>query len=155
MLDAPPPISAGDLIDQIEGRYHAVHRDELPALLSLARRVEAQHASHPDVPRGLTDHLERMARDLEHHMMKEEQGLFPMLRGAEGNPAFAIELMRDEHEEHAVHLRRLAALTHDYQPPAGASPEWRALYAAAAKFASDLEAHIYAENNELFPRFEH
>jgi regulator of cell morphogenesis and NO signaling len=85
-------------------------------------------------------------------MQKEEQGLFPMLRVGHG-PAMAMELMRDEHDDHGARLRELEALTHGHEPPADACNSWRALYAGTAQFALDLTEHIHLENNVLFPRF--
>lgn len=144
------PEETGALIDFIEARFHAVHRRELPDLLALARLVEA---AQPGAPRGLADLLQRMAWELEAHMQKEEEGLFPAMRDGTGASAAAIELMRDEHDAHADHLRRLAAMTGDFTAPAGADAAWRALYAGARKLADDLAAHIRAENEVLFPRF--
>jgi regulator of cell morphogenesis and NO signaling len=43
------------LIDHILERYHAVHREQLPELIRMARRVEAVHRDHPLVPTGLAE----------------------------------------------------------------------------------------------------
>ena len=70
---------AAELIDYILRRYHERHREEIPELIRLARRVEHVHAARPDCPAGLADHLDAMFQELLSHMMKEEQVLFPML----------------------------------------------------------------------------
>jgi regulator of cell morphogenesis and NO signaling len=154
----PPelPDEVPALIALIEARYHAVHRRELPELVRLARRVEAVHAGHPDVPRGLAALLERIGLDLEQHMQKEEVILFPLMRRG-GHPMIAqpIRVMLAEHEDHGAHLRALEAAAHGFAPPEGACATWRALYAGAQKFSEDLVDHIHAENNVLFPRFLH
>lgn len=150
--EAEVPQDTNALIAHIEERYHATHRRELPELIRLARRVEAVHQGHADAPLGLADLLSRMGWEMEAHMQKEEQGLFPMLR--EGMAVqMAMELMRDEHDDHRARLQELEALTHGHTPPAGACNSWRALYAGTAKFADDLVQHIHLENNVLFPRF--
>jgi regulator of cell morphogenesis and NO signaling len=149
---AGTPDDANALIDHILSRYHEVHRKEMPELIRLAKLVEAEHARHPRVPRGLSELLLRMSWEMEAHMQKEEQGLFPTLRAGEGGMAMACELMRDEHDDHAARLAELAALTHGHELPADASPTWRALYAGTAKFAADLREHIHLENDVLFPR---
>jgi regulator of cell morphogenesis and NO signaling len=145
----------GALIDHILTRYHEVHRAQLPELIRMARRVEAVHREHPDVPAGLGDFLEQMEQELLSHMMKEEQVLFPMLK-AGGNPMVVhpIGMMRHEHVDHGAALERLAALTHDATPPAEACNTWRALYAGIAQLNDDLINHIHLENNVLFPQFE-
>ena len=149
------PLTTDGMIDHILTRYHAVHREQLPELIRMARRVEAVHREHADVPRGLADHLEAMETELFDHMDKEEQVLFPLLRaGGRGMAAMPIGVMRTEHTGHGEQLERLMVLAHDATPPQGACNTWRALYAGIAQLADDLIAHIHLENNRLFPPFE-
>lgn len=144
-----------EVIDHILQRYHAVHREQLPELIRMARRVEAVHRDSPDVPTGLADHLEAMEQELLDHMDKEENILFPLLRaGGRGMAHNPIAVMRHEHTSHGEQLERLMALAHDTKPPAGACNTWRALYAGIAQLADDLINHIHLENNLLFPQFE-
>lgn len=158
-LDRPDTLAAPQapaaMIDHILERYHAVHREQLPELIRMARRVEAVHRDNPDVPVGLAAHLETMEAELLEHMEKEETVLFPMLK-AGGTPLVLqpIGVMRDEHTGHGEQLERLMALTHDATPPAGACNTWRALYAGIAQLSDDLINHIHLENNLLFPQFE-
>ncbi len=153
-LPAERPEATDDLVAMIETRYHAAHRRELPELVRLARRVEAVHKTHPAMPRGLADLLEKMAAELEAHMRKEEQILFPLMRKG-GHPMIAqpIAVLLAEHDDHGVHLRELERLTGEFALPDDACPTWRALYVGAKKFADDLMEHIHTENNVLFPRF--
>jgi regulator of cell morphogenesis and NO signaling len=151
----PIPDCVEELISHILERYHQVHRRELPELRSLAVRVEKVHAEHPAAPAGLSDLLARMHGELDSHMQKEKQVLFPLML-AGGNPMIVhpIGMMRHEHGSHDDELRAPAALTNDMTLPDGACNSWRALYAGLAKLAEDLTEHIYIENNVLFPRFE-
>jgi len=153
--EAPQAGNPPELIDHIIARYHDVHRAQLPELVRMARRVEAVHRSHPDVPAGLADALEAMEAELLSHMHKEEAMLFPMLKTG-GNPFVPqpIAVMRAEHTDHGAALEHLARLTHDAQPPRDACNTWRALYAGIAQFGDDLVQHIHLENNVLFPTFE-
>lgn len=143
------------MIDHILARYHEVHRQQLPELVRMARRVEAVHGDKPDVPAGLADLLEMMQAELFDHMAKEEMILFPMLR-AGGSP-FAggpIAVMRMEHSSHGEQIAKLMAMTNDATPPADACTTWRALYAGIAQLVDDLMEHIHLENNRLFVQFE-
>lgn len=143
------------LIDHILERYHAVHRQQLPELIRMARRVELVHRENPLVPAGLADALEALEQELLSHMEKEEQILFPMLK-AGGNPFVKqpISMMRSEHMDHGAELDKLLQLTQDATPPQGACNTWRALYAGIGQFNDDLVNHIHLENNVLFPQFE-
>jgi regulator of cell morphogenesis and NO signaling len=148
------PESTEDLIAHIVERYHQVHRRELPELRKLALRVEAAHAGHDAAPAGLADLLARMQTELESHMQKEEQVLFPlMLRGGHPMIVHPIAMMRHEHDDHGEALKELAGLTNDLTLPEGACNSWRALYAGLAKLVEDLTEHMHIENNILFPRF--
>jgi regulator of cell morphogenesis and NO signaling len=151
---APEAPDAAALVDHILTRYHAVHREQLPELIRMARRVEAVHRDHPLVPSGLADHLETMEAELLDHMDKEEQVLFPAFSAGAGGLDQPIGAMRDEHTGHGAQLDRLAELTADHTPPPGACNTWRALCAGTAQLTEDLIAHIHLENNRLFPHFE-
>ena len=139
------------LIDHILERYHARHREDLPELIRLARRVEQVHGDRPDCPKGLADHLADMQQELESHMMKEEQILFPMLRKVSaGHVNGPISMMRFEHDQHGEALNHLENLTQDITEPENACNTWRALYAGLRQLREDLMQHIHLENNILF-----
>ncbi len=149
------PDSVEDLVQHIVERYHEVHRRELPELRQLARRVESVHAEHPAVPKGLSDVIAHLHGELESHMQKEEQILFPLMI-AGGSPMIVhpIAMMRHEHDEAGEDLKAIDKLTGELTLPAEACNTWRALYAGLGKFAEDLTEHIHIENNILFPKFE-
>lgn len=149
---APESPDSVALIDHILTRYHAVHREQLPELVRMARRVEAVHRDHPDAPHGLAEHLEIIEVELLEHMEKEEEVLFPAIEDGSAGLEGPITVLRDEHTGHGEHLERLAALTRDHTPPQGACNTWRALYAGTAQLTNDLINHIHLENNVLFTR---
>lgn len=153
--DTAIPTEPEALIAHILERYHAVHREQLPELITMARRVEAVHKGHPDVPVGLGDLLEDMAHYLDSHMAKEESVLFPLLTtGGHALADMPMKVMRMDHTDHGESLDRLLNLTNDVTPPLGACNTWRALYAGIDQFRNDLVNHIHLENNVLFPHFE-
>jgi len=150
----PEQATSTELVDHILARYHAVHREQLPELIRLARKVERVHGERADCPVGLADHLTAMAQELESHMRKEEDVLFPMIVRGHGALASApVSVMRMEHDEHGIALRRLEELTNGITPPRAACTTWRALYAGLRTFRADLMQHIHTENNILFERF--
>lgn len=143
---------AGELIEYILERFHERHRDQLPELIRLANRVEQVHGNKADCPVGLAEHLWNMQQELESHMLKEEQILFPMLQRNIQLPQTQgpIAVMRFEHDQHGAALERLAELTNDITPPANACNTWRALYRGLEELRGDLMQHIHLENNILF-----
>ncbi|MCY1272480.1 Iron-sulfur cluster repair protein YtfE [compost metagenome] len=145
--------SPEQLIDHLLDRFHAVHRQQLPELIRLAARVEQVHGERDDCPHGLTELLITMQQELESHMQKEEQVLFPLIeRGAGPMAGGPISVMRFEHDQHGEALQQLVDLTGDMQPPEGACNTWRALYRGLDELRVDLMQHIHLENNLLFPR---
>lgn len=150
--DAPDDTSL--LISHILGRYHETHRAELEWLIPLAQKVERVHAQHPEAPLGLAAALGRLQQDLEEHMRKEEQVLFPIMQAGAGETLrVPIARIREEHEAEGFHIREIEHITHGLSLPQGACNSWRALYAGIEKFAADVVAHIYLEKTKLFPRF--
>ncbi len=153
---ALPPEAADSpaLIDHILDRFHATHREELAWLIPMAQKVETVHGDHEEAPLGLTAALIALADDLESHMQKEEQVLFPMIRGG-GHPMIAhpIAAMRAEHAEADHLLGQVLQVTRNLDLPVGACRSWTALYTGLRKFADDLAAHMALENDVLFARY--
>lgn len=153
---ALPPEAADSpaLIDHILDRFHATHREELAWLIPMAQKVETVHGDHEEAPLGLTAALIALADDLESHMQKEEQVLFPMIRGG-GHPMIAhpIAAMRAEHAEAVRLLGQVLQVTRNLDLPVGACRSWTALYTGLRKFADDLAAHMALENDVLFARY--
>jgi regulator of cell morphogenesis and NO signaling len=141
------------LIAHVVDHYHAGHRAELPRLVAMAEKVERVHGGRPECPTGLVAHLHTLTRELELHMQKEEQVLFPMLVAGGGARARApIECLTAEHDEHGRALARMRELAHGYVPPEHACGTWRALYLGLADFEREVMEHVHLENHLLFPR---
>lgn len=143
-----------ELIDHILERYHEVHREEFPAAIRLARKVEAVHADVRNAPHGLADHLGRMFEALEAHQQREERALFPAMRNG-GCAAVRIPIARmmAEHRDAEDQLVKLRTLTRNHTAPDDACRSWRALCEACRKLDDDLVEHMRIENEELFARF--
>lgn len=142
-----------DIVKHVLDHFHASHRVELPHLLEMARKVETVHREKASCPKGLADHLAHVAAELESHMQKEEQVLFPLFLSGRGHMArMPVQIMELEHVEHGQNLARLRQLAHGYQPPSDACNTWRALYLGLEELERAVMEHIHIENNVLFPR---
>jgi len=143
-----------DLIRHILVTYHEPLREELPRLAAMARKVKETHADKaPDTLPQLLNVFLGLQAELESHMAKEEQILFPMILGGQGFMAGGpISVMEHEHESAGEALARLRELTGDYTVPAEACNTWRALWHGLAALEEALHEHIHLENNILFPR---
>lgn len=137
------------LVEFIVENFHEKHRAQLPELIILARKIEEVHHDHNACPTGLNELLQTVYQELESHMLKEEQILFPMLAGGIF-PQGPIAVMEEEHEHHEQLIEQLLALTNQCQPPTDACGSWLTLYTQLADFIFDLHQHIALENTVLF-----
>ncbi len=144
----------GDLIDHILNTYHEPLREELPRLETMAKKILEVHGDEfPDVLPELLSVFTGLKNELEEHMGKEEQILFPMIRCGDGvMAAMPIQVMEHEHESAGNALKRLRELTGNYTVPPGACKTWGALWYGLAALEESLHHHIHLENNILFPR---
>ncbi|MEZ5816611.1 MAG: iron-sulfur cluster repair di-iron protein [Hyphomicrobiaceae bacterium] len=150
------PHESNALVGYILSRYHDTHRRELPELRLLAGKVEAAHRTHTEVPAGLAQLLARAQHELEDHMRKEEQILFPAIRSDFKGSLFGpITVMRHEHDSHAELIHALQATCRNFVLPKDACRSWQGLYRGVEKLVTDLMEHINLENTVLFPRFEY
>ncbi len=154
-------LGPSELVDHLEATHHCYLHDELPRLAALARKVRDVHGErHPelvDVERTFAE----LRADLEPHLAKEEQVLFPMIRqlvasdaptefhcGSLANP---IGVMLLEHDRAGTLLATLRSLTDDYTPPADGCASYSALYRGLGELEADTHLHVHKENNLLFP----
>ena len=144
----------GDLVEHILAAYHAPLREELPRLEAMARKVVDVHGDkQPEVLPELLSVYLGLKAELEQHMAKEEQILFPMIKSGQGSMATGpISVMEHEHDSAGNALKRLRELTDGYQVPEEACNTWRALWHGLAALEEALHQHIHLENNILFPR---
>jgi len=157
----------GELVDHILKTHHAYLKLELPALGQRMDKVQAVHGHYaPEMWNGLAKIFAALREEMEMHMHKEEEILFPFIvqygrAEAQGQPmpqvpfgtiARPIQMMEMEHESAGGALAEARALTNDFELPAYACATVRALYGGLQALEADLHVHIHLENNILFPR---
>lgn len=142
------------LVQHILTTYHEPLKEELPRIEAMMRKVHQVHGSK-DQERfdALLDLVLRVKMDIDNHLPKEEQVLFPaILNGQRHMLGGPITVMEAEHEDLGGMLRKMRELTNDYTTPEGACNTWTALWAALDNLESELHEHIHLENNILHKR---
>ncbi len=126
----------------------------MPRLELMARKVFRVHGERqPEMLGELLSTFLWLTTELELHMTKEEQVLFPMIQQGQGSrTARLVAVMEQEHESAGRALERLRELTNGYTVPEGACNTWRALWHGLADLEESMHQHIHLENNILFPR---
>lgn len=155
------------IIDYVLKIHHRNIRSKGPRLLADIEHLAAVHgASHPELEQ-LKSLFAQSLDDLENHLQKEEQVLFPycyhliesqqkgdkveaMHCGTVANP---IRVMLREHSDEGLRYKFIRNLMHDYAVPSDACPSYRLMLQDLEAFMDALFEHIHLENNILFPRF--
>ncbi|MBR4029650.1 MAG: iron-sulfur cluster repair di-iron protein [Alistipes sp.] len=155
------------LIDYVLKIHHRNIRAYGPELLALIEKVAMRHGSqHPEL-HDLVKLLAASLEDLESHLQKEEQVLFPYAydlfyaseRGEHaramhcGTVANPIRVMHREHSDEGTRYKYIRNLTNGFAVPADACDSYRLMLHDLEKFMDGLYEHIHIENNILFPRF--
>jgi regulator of cell morphogenesis and NO signaling len=155
----------GDLIDHIVSRHHTYLRSELPHLPQMMAKVtEAHGVRHGDSLFPLGKLYGAFRGELEDHMWKEENMLFPIIQRVEEEHLSAYEsprrvsvsdlirVMEFEHRSAGNAIKEMRRLTNAYETPADGCTTYRTLMEGLKALESDLHQHIHLENNVLFPR---
>jgi regulator of cell morphogenesis and NO signaling len=149
------------LADHIVQTHHTYLRGELPRLSELAERVMTVHGGrHPELA-DVRDTFAVLRADLEPHLDREEQILFPLVReidaaarsgsSVNGELENPVSVLEDDHEQVGALLARLRELTHDFTAPTDGCASYRALYDGLHCLTDDTHLHVHKENNILFP----
>lgn len=155
-----------ELTRYIERRHHSYVRGQSPIIAAwLVKLVSVHGERHPEL-RAIATHFDQVVGELQMHMIKEEQILFPYIRalaaardqkmppppnvfGTVRNP---IRMMEAEHQSAGSELGMIRELTNDYTTPADGCTTYRVCTEELSAFDRDLRLHIQLENNVLFPK---
>ena len=147
------------LVDHIVDTHHAYLHEELPLIDALAAKVRDVHGErHPELVE--VARLVREIRvDLEPHLAKEEEVLFPAIReAATGRSEFPfgvianpVRVLMSEHDQAGELLVELRLAAGDYAVPDDGCASYSLLYDRLAHLEADTHRHIHLENNVLVP----
>ena len=153
-----------ELIAHIVERHHGYLRRALPTISEYLQKLVGVHGQrHPELA-PIAERFGAVRQELESHMYKEEQILFPLIeqleladtgrKAAPNGPPVAgiVSVMESEHEDAGTALADIRTLSSGYTVPEDGCATYRACYLELAGFEADLHRHIHLENNILFPR---
>lgn len=156
-----PGLSLTAMADELEATHHAYLRAVLPEIHNRAAALADAHAARYPELVPLAALVRELRADLEPHLAKEEQVLFPFARlldGADAPPRFHCGSIRNpigamlvEHDRTDELLARMRAATVGYAAPADAPVGIHHLYRDLAELEADTLVHIHKENQGLFP----
>jgi regulator of cell morphogenesis and NO signaling len=158
-------LSLSQLSDYIVMTHHSYVKKEMPQILSYLQKVASKHGEcHPEMWKVFALFV-AVKEELEQHMQKEEEVLFPRIQEMEKwvnegteiriNHTYLkapINMMEQEHDHAGEMLAEINKLTNNYNPPTDACTTYKLSFAALQAFEMDLHQHVHLENNILFPK---
>ena len=147
-----------ELIDYIESTHHVYLKKVLPELSELTIKIMRVHGLKHEVLFRVHKLFSALRTDLEQHLMKEEEILFPLIKEYEKNPNPQVlervkQVMKETEEEHEAAgdiLRDLRRITDDYSIPEDGCNTYAIAFKTLEELETDLFQHIHLENNILF-----
>ena len=155
------------LMQHIVTRHHGYLRDELPAIeRAIAKAVELRAGTKATALLSLERTFRFFKRELELHLRKEEEVLFPLIRRLEvafstsarlprfpfGSIANPIGIMEEDHDTENRQLEKMLGLTGNYSGPPEAATICRLVFERLQSLNADMTIHVHLENDVLFPR---
>jgi regulator of cell morphogenesis and NO signaling len=150
-----------ELVHHIVHHHHAFTREELVRLQKLLEQALQEPSSSQAALVRIRAHFAGLARDLVAHFQMEERNLFPAMCAAENGGVTPISLstpteqartIAAEHQAVEELFHNIRLITADYEIPADASKELRAILIGLRNLEDDLHLHLFLENHILFPR---
>lgn len=154
------------LCDYIVNHHHTYVKEAMPVIREHLTKVVGVYSLRYPAVKEVGTIFAGVYQELEMHMMKEENILFPYIAqlshaqklglpvppavfGSVNNP---IAMMQSEHEHAGAAMEKIRELLNDYTPPEDACTTMRLTYNELSAFEHDLHRHVFLENAVLFPR---
>lgn len=153
--------SMSELINYVVNKHHTFLRNELPVAQKLLTKILNVHFSHSgEVLSQVYKLYMNLMAELEVHLIKEEEILFPIIKEYEANPSEELRLKavnamketEDEHEGAGDILKEMREITNNYTCSPEGCMTFQKTYDKLVEIEQDLFNHIHLENNILFPR---
>ena len=152
--------SLTDLVDHIINTHHLYLQREMPQISDYVTKILRVHGvAHSELTKvHKLFHLLKL--ELEQHLIKEEEILFPLIKEYEKKPTnqnlekiqSVTNDIENEHEQAGDIIKELRKITNQYVLPADACTSFRLAYQKLEEMESDIFQHIHLENNILHPR---
>lgn len=140
----------------IEDTHHSYLRKALPEASDLLNTIVRVHGKNHRELFEVYKLFGKLKTDLEQHLLKEENLLFPALDAAQDNEKEILSLTEEivtEHEAAGEILRELRNVSGDYYLPEDACNTYRKAYSMLMELEQDLHQHIHLENNILLKEY--
>jgi len=151
--------SMSSIIDYILNTHHVFMKEALGELNFLMFKIlKVHYRTEGETLLKVHSLFGQLKTELEAHLVKEEENLFPMILEYEKsqNPDLSVEIRKYINETESEHdtagdvFKKLETLTNDYNAPEGACPTFLRTYELLNALEKDTFNHIHMENSILF-----
>lgn len=154
-------MKSSELIEYIVTTHHGYLKRALPETGEMTAKILRAHGANHQELFKVHKLLNNLKTELEQHLIKEEELLFPLVKKHEANPSKqliadinrVISETEEEHEGAGDILKELRKITGEYTVPADGCRTFELTYSMLQELEGDLFQHIHLENNILFRRY--
>jgi regulator of cell morphogenesis and NO signaling len=157
-------MNAEQLISYILIHHHFYVKSTMPVIINHLEKIVAKHGERFPGMKRVLQLFTAVKDELEPHMKKEENILFPRIREitalslkdkeinfAPDYISGPIGVMEAEHDNAGQLLFEIRDITNNYTAPEDACTTYRVCLEELKAFEIDLHQHVHLENNILFP----
>jgi len=150
----------GFLADYIMNTHHKYVLKSLPDLVFYTKKIASVHGLHHPELIEVASLFEEISKELQQHLQKEEEVLFPAIKSALDNNTpelqdlilSEITRMSNEHEFAGGAMDKINELTAGYMVPQDGCNTYQVAFKMLKHFEDDLHIHVHLENNILYPK---
>ncbi|MEX1377303.1 MAG: iron-sulfur cluster repair di-iron protein [Eubacteriales bacterium] len=153
--------SLSKIVDYILDKHHTFMKKALEEINILMFKILKVHYNTNGESLLVIHNLfGQLKTELEEHLVKEEENLFPLIKEYELNDREAdknsilkfIAETESEHDKAGDLFKALEAATNDFTPPENACASYIRTFKLLDALEKDTFNHIHMENSILFPR---
>jgi regulator of cell morphogenesis and NO signaling len=150
----------GFLADYIVNTHHKFVLKTLPELVYYTKKIASVHGQHHPELIEVAKLFEEISKELQQHLQKEEEVLFPAIRSAVQNSTIELKSiliseiarMSSEHEFAGGAMDKINEITGGYRVPEDGCNSYQVAFKMLKQFEDDLHIHVHLENNILYPK---
>lgn len=159
-IQTPNSLQTTDLIDFIYDNYHITTRKYIEKITQIISKLLDIYNDHSDSLRKIVKVWTVFANEMEEHLKKEEEILFPLIKKFEKSKAnnlkemmtCPIAKMESEHENHEKNLLELKELSTLLTSSNKGIADFSICFYEIDQLIQLTLTHVHIENNILFKR---
>ena len=151
--------SPGSIIQRLLREHRRWRSKDFPLIAHLFDEVGYTDSDQPPCLAPLRSAFHRLYAEMEGHMNREEQVLFPAILEAQtevpksfGSIRNPIGMVEQEHDWETERLEKMREIARDYQLPEDADAKLRLLFRELEALEAAMHAHTRLESSILFAR---